>query len=37
MPMKVVVPSADTRRTAKLTRRIVAHLRKLRCASFCRL
>lgn len=29
--------SADTRRTAKLTRKIVAHLRKLRCASFCRL
>jgi hypothetical protein len=29
--------SADTRRTAKLTRKIVAHLRKLRCGSFCRL
>lgn len=28
---------ADTRRTAKLTRKIVAHLGKLRCASFCRL
>lgn len=29
--------TADTHRTAGLTRKIVKHLRKLRCASFCRL
>jgi hypothetical protein len=29
--------TGDTRRTSKLTRKIVAHLRKLRCAAFCRL